>query len=192
MIKSNSNTVTDSELVIDIRSGNKESFKEFYYRYYKPMIYYGYLHTHSIDLTRDLVQDLFFNIWKNRNRLDPNKSIKAYLYRSLNNLIINQMKHSSSKTYSYESITDEKKISNEKDLSFEIDFKKALNEMPEKIKTVFVLSRMDGYKYQEIAKICSISEKAVEKRMSKALEYFRKNFSKYFLLVGYFISKVYN
>ena len=102
------------------------------------------------------------------------------------------MKHSSSKTYSYESITDEKKISNEKDLSFEIDFKKALNEMPEKIKTVFVLSRMDGYKYQEIAKICSISEKAVEKRMSKALEYFRKNFSKYFLLVGYFISKVYN
>lgn len=156
------------------------------------MIHFGYLHTHSMDVTRDLVQDLFFNVWKNRSRLDPDKSIKAYLYRSLNNLIINQLKHSSSKTFSYESIADEKRISREKDLGFEIDFQKALSEMPEKIKTVFILSRMEGYKYQEIARICSISEKAVEKRMSKALEYFRKNFSKYFLLVGYFISRVYN
>jgi RNA polymerase sigma-70 factor, ECF subfamily len=176
----NSKARTDSELVKAIRNGENDSFKELYHRYYRLLIHFGYMHTHSMDVTRDLVQDLFFNIWKNRNRLDPEKSIKAYLYRSLNNLIINHLKHSSSRTYSYESISDENKIIVDRDLSFEMDFQKALSRMPEKIKNVFLLSRMEGYKYQEIAEICEISVKAVEKRMSKALEYFRKNFTKYF------------
>jgi len=176
----NRNNKSDSELVIAIKSGDKNSFKEFYYRYYKLMIHFGFLHTHSMEVTRDLVQDLFFNIWKKRNGLDPEKSVKAYLYKSLNNLIINYLKHSSSKTYSYESIRDENKISSDRDQNFEMDIQNALNRMPEKLKKVFILSRMEGYKYTEISEICEISVKAVEKRMSKALVYLRENFKKYF------------
>ena len=126
----------------------------------------------------DLVQELFFKIWIGRKNINPEKSIKAYLYKSLNNLVINQLKHSSSQTYSYESIGDEKRIAETKDIEMEMDVKKALEKLPEKVKTVYLLSRLEGYKYQEIAEICEISVKAVEKRMAKAFEIMKKIFNK--------------
>ena len=55
-----------------------------------------------------------------------------------------------------------------------IDLFTAIDNLPEKLKTVFMLSRIESFKYSEIAEICNISIKAVEKRMTKALKILRK------------------
>ena len=54
------------------------------------------------------------------------------------------------------------------------NYELALERLPEKQRTVFLLSRMDGMKYFEIAESLGLSVKAVEKRMKNALEYLRK------------------
>ena len=54
----------------------------------------------------------------------------------------------------------------------------AIQKLPDKLKTVFILSRIEGYKYNEIAEICGISIKAVEKRMSKTFNILRKTLNK--------------
>ncbi|MGE5846974.1 MAG: RNA polymerase sigma factor, partial [Ignavibacteria bacterium] len=105
------------------------------------------------------------------NLLNPQKSIKAYLYKSLINSIIDQKKLSSSKNISLDKI---KNTADEISLENNIDIRNAVNKLPEKLKAVYILSRIEGYKYSEIAEICSISVKTVEKRMSRVFDFLKK------------------
>ena len=134
-----------------------------------------------METSRDLVQETFYRVWIKRKNLNPQKSIKAYLYKTLTNLIINHKKLHSSNNVPFENITEDMKTSDSNNLELQLDLLKSLNQLPEKLKTVYMLSRFDGFNYVEIAEICNISIKAVEKRMSKAFILLRKIFSpKYF------------
>jgi RNA polymerase sigma-70 factor (ECF subfamily) len=112
-------------------------------------------------------------IWIKRQHLNPARSIKAYLYKSINNAIINHINLHSSKSISFELINNEKALGSDNNLDFKIDIQKAINNLPEKIRTVYILSRIEGYNYSEISEVCNISIKAVEKRMSKAFKLLR-------------------
>jgi RNA polymerase sigma factor (sigma-70 family) len=131
-----------------------------------------------MDISQDLVQEIFFKIWLNRKKLDPDKSIKAYLYKSLTNAIINHIKLSSSHTIPFENIDEGKYTDISNNLDIKLDIQNAIKQLPEKLKTVYLLSRVEGYNYKEIAELCNISIKAVEKRMSKAFILLRKSFLK--------------
>ena len=168
------NNLTDRELVEAIVNDDQTAFKELYYRYFKILVRFSWYRLHCSETSSDLVQDLFYKIWSQRQRLDPSKSIKAYLYKALNNMIINHSALSHSHTYSLESITDENNSFNQNDIDLMIDIGKAVDDLPEKLRVVYMLSRIEGYKYSEIAAICEISVKAVEKRMSQAFERLRK------------------
>ena len=80
-------------------------------------------------------------------------------------------------TTSLESIRHEDRINDEHVIELKLDLENALNKLPEKLRTVYLLSRLEGYKYAEIAEICNISIKAVEKRISKAFTLLRKIFT---------------
>jgi len=175
MLSSKNNDTADEELVEAIKENDHDAFKILYYRYFQKLIRFALYRLHSIETARDLVQELFFKVWTGRERLNPQKSIKAYLYKSLNNLIINHLKLSSTQT-SLLSDLDESKIKAEEKQEYKIDIKNAIERLPEKLKTVFILSRVEGYKYSEIAEICNISVKAVEKRMTKVFFLLRKEF----------------
>ena len=175
MLSSKNNDTADEKLVEAIKENDHDAFKILYYRYFQKLIRFAYYRLHSIETARDLVQELFFKVWTGRERLNPQKSIKAYLYKSLNNLIINHLKLSSTQT-SLLSDLDESKIKAEEKQEYKIDIKNAIERLPEKLKNVFILSRLEGYKYSEIAEICNISVKAVEKRMTKVFVLLRKEF----------------
>ena len=168
---------TDKELAEAIIRNDPAAFKQLYCRYFKLLIHFAWYRLHSMDTAKELVQELFSRIWIKRKWINPDKSIKAYLYKSLNNLIINHAKLYSSQTKSLESLGNENLLANENEIENKIDFQNAIDSLPEKLKIVYTLNRFDGYKYSEIAEICSISVKAVEKRMSQAFEILRKTFS---------------
>ena len=174
----NSPEPTDKELAEAIIHNDPDAFKQLYCRYFNLLIRFAWYRLHSMDTARDLVQELFSRIWIKRSWINPDKSIKAYLYKSLNNLIINHTKLHSSQTKSIEGISDEKVLANENDIESKIDLQNAIDSLPEKLKIVYTLNRFEGYKYSEIAEICNISVKAVEKRMSQAFDILRKTFSK--------------
>ena len=177
MPHSNYSGFSDEELVKAILKNDQNAFKNFYYKYYNALIRFAWFRVHSMETSQDLVQETFFRVWIKRASLNPQKSIKAYLYKTLTNLIINHLKLSSSMTTSLESIRHEDRINDEHVIELKLDLENALNKLPEKLKTVYLLSRLDGYKYAEIAEICNISIKAVEKRISKAFTLLRKIFT---------------
>jgi RNA polymerase sigma-70 factor (ECF subfamily) len=170
------NIVEESELIKSIREGDRKAFKDLYCKYFKNLVRYAWYRTKSIELSRDLVQEIFFRVWIKRNSLNPKKSVKAYLYKSLINSIIDYKNLSSSRTTSLDNI---KNIGYEAGIDTDIDLQNAVNKLPEKLKTVYILSRLEGYKYAEIAEICNISVKAVEKRMSGAFELLQKHLYNY-------------
>ena len=181
MPQENSSTPSDDLLVKEIKNGDSDSFKKLYFKYFSHLIRFALYRTHSMDISREAVQELFSRIWIKRNLLNPEKPVKAYLYKSLNNLIINNKKLHSSRNISLDELSRNIKDSGTGDPELKIDILNAISRLPEKIKSVYLLSRLEGLKYNEIAEICKISEKAVEKRMSKAMDILRKIFSeKYF------------
>ena len=165
---------TDSQLTEAIRNNDQLAFKDLFYKYYPKLFRFAEVHIQSKDLACDLVQEVFFRVWNKREKLNPKKSIQAYLYKILNNLIINHHKLASSKTISLENNLNRNAFRTDSTIETEIDIQLALDKLPNKLKSVFVLTKVDGLKYEEVAEICGISIKAVEKRMTKALRILKK------------------
>ncbi|MCB9249727.1 MAG: sigma-70 family RNA polymerase sigma factor [Ignavibacteriales bacterium] len=171
------NSNSDKELIIQIKENSEIAFKELFYKYYKILITFCWYRTRNIDLSKDLVQEVFAKLWIARNNLNPEKSVKSYLFKSLTNQIINNSKLSSSKNISIDESILNNTTANNINIENQIDLHSAIEKLPEKLKTVFMLSRIEGFKYSEIAEICEISIKAVEKRMTKTLKILRKSLS---------------
>jgi RNA polymerase sigma-70 factor (ECF subfamily) len=171
------NQKTDQDLVIAIKRHDEAAFKELYYRYFKHLIRFAWYRLHCPETSRDLVQEVFYKIWSKREQLDPSKSIKAYLYKILGNMIINHAALSSSKTFSLDTIQEEAIMDDQNDIDVMIDIRSAIDNLPDKLRIVYTLSRIEGFKYEEIAEICGVSVKAVEKRMTQAFLRLRKIFA---------------
>jgi RNA polymerase sigma-70 factor (ECF subfamily) len=175
MYNSDYDKLNDNDLSAAIKSGDKNAFRKLYYKYFEKLYSFAWYRTYSEEASRDFVQELFTILWTNRKNLDTKKSIKAYLYKVLGNLIIDESRLHSSQNISLENIESAAK---KDDMDLNIDIQNAINSLPQKLKEVYLLSRLDGFKYFEIAEILGISIKAVEKRISKAFYILRKTFPK--------------
>lgn len=168
-----SNPTSDSELIEKIKIGDRSAFRLIFLKYHSKLIEFTYYRTRNLEISKDLVQDIFVKIWISRNTLDPQKSIKSYLYKALVNKIINYVSSSSSKTLKFDDVIFDSGSENN-ELENKIDIFTAIEKLPNQLKTVFMLSRIEGFKYSEIAGILNLSVKAVEKRMTKCLKLLRK------------------
>ena len=165
MSQFNDQIPADKELIKAIVESDSAAYKILFQRFYKPLIRFAWYRIYSMETAGDLVQELFIKVWINRHRLDPDKSIKAYLYKSLTNSIINHTKLHSSRTISLDNIDNDKNTGTFSNPDLNMDIQNAINQLPIKLKTVYI--------YSEIAEICNISVKAVEKRMSGAFKILR-------------------
>jgi len=129
-------------------------------------------------MANDIAQETFLKIWEKQNTINT-KKVKGLLFKIAGDIYIS---HYREKKRSFELfknfVFNETCDSPEELLAFEEvkeNYSKALASMPEKQRTVFLLSRTDNLKYREIAEMLEISVKAVEKRMKLALEHLRKH-----------------
>ena len=170
-------SLPDNKLSQAIKSSNSAAFKTLYFRHYESLYNFVWYRTYSAELAKDILQETFTRLWQNRKKLNVNKSIKAYLYRIANNLIIDYNRKNTSKRSYLSKLERENYSDNEQFIDTELSLKTALDNLPEKLRTVFTLSRYQGLKYSEIAEVCNISIKTVEKWMSQALQLLREELS---------------
>lgn len=121
----------------------------------------------------DITQEAFLKLWENCSEVSLGKA-KAFVFKVANNQTLNQIAHQ--KVVLNYSKKENVKISTNESPEFileEKDFKKKLetsiSNLTEAQRTAFLLHRIDGKKYSEIALILDISIKAVEKRIHGAL-----------------------
>jgi RNA polymerase sigma-70 factor (ECF subfamily) len=141
---------------------------------------HGYAYTIVKDdmMAEEMVQNVFFKLWKNREQLDIQQSLAGYLYRAVYNESLNYIKHQKVKAeyrkYAARNMNNPGSAADTlkmKELRKHLD--EALQELPEKCRTIFQMSRFENLKYLEIANKLEISVKTVENQMGKALRVLR-------------------
>ncbi|MFK5974057.1 MAG: sigma-70 family RNA polymerase sigma factor [Flavobacteriaceae bacterium] len=124
----------------------------------------------------DAVQEAFIKLWENCAKVSPDKA-KSYVYTVANNLYLNVIKAEKVRLkYADKTL----KTTNEspefilEENEFKEKLDRALDRLPDNQRTTFLLNRIDGKKYAEIAEMQGVSVKAIEKRMHLALKALRK------------------
>lgn len=175
------------QLIQEIQEGNVRAFKNLMRDYYRELIDFAYHYVNSSHMAKDVVQDVFANIWEGRSRWAPNRSLKMYLYQSVKNEALKLLRdRRTERKYieSYLQDKDEPKISPQKGDDDNQEFKQAVQQaiqsLPERARMTYQLHRRDGLTYKEIAQVMKVSHKTVESQMSRALRLLRDRLSKYF------------
>ena len=164
---------------------DKITFEQLFRDYFKPLTAFAKKYVGDIESAKEIVHEVFFNLWVKKETIDPTKAVKSYLYTSTYNRSLNFIRDNRKfdKNAKRETTPNSESIWNFTDhmvtLELEEKINKTINLMPEKCREVFLLSRFEGLKYSEIAEKLNISVKTVESQMSKALMVLRENLKEY-------------
>lgn len=161
-------------------------FEQLFKDYFKALVNFANKFLRNIDDSKEIVHDVFVKLWEKRDSLDTQKSVKSYIYTAVNNSCLNFIRDN--KKFSDTSEL-ENQISNYQpqggieELEIQAIINRTLDRLSPKVRNVFVLSRYENLKYQEIADKLGISIKTVESHMSKALKELRLNLKEYLSII---------
>ncbi len=172
-------------------NGNKNPlalFEDLFKQFFLPLTNYAYRYVNNKQIAEDITQDVFMALWMKKEEIDFTKPIEPYLYRAIYNKSINHLSSSfvQRRIDQMDSIDDlinwEVLDYNQydllllKEISKEIDV--YVSGLSSQCQKVYRLSRESNMKNKEIALLLNISEKAVEKHISKALHGIREHLIK--------------
>jgi RNA polymerase sigma-70 factor (family 1) len=152
---------------------NVAVFTKFFEENFKTLRNYLYYKYGDSNQASDVAQEAFIKLWQNANQVSLEKA-KSFLYTVANNATLNQIAHQkvvlnfANKKQNNHFAESPEFILEEKE--FDKKLQNAIAKLPEKNRTCFLLNRIDGKKYKEIAEILDINIKTVEKRISAALQ----------------------
>jgi RNA polymerase sigma-70 factor (ECF subfamily) len=177
--------MSDRESIQKIRRGDIRSFEEFFRKYYEALCQWAHHYLKDQDSAEEVVQDLFYHLWRDRETMNIRVSVKSYLYQAVSNnckmILRKQSRRNEIETELARSAgsnrLNSENVLETKELREVVN--RTLEELPERPAAIFRMSRYEGLKYREIAEKLKISVKTVEANMGKALELFRKNLQEY-------------
>lgn len=148
-------------------------FSEFFKKHVTALRNFLYYKFGNLEQAEDATQDAFVKLWQNCMDV-PIEKAKSYIYTIANNKSLNVIAHNKivleyNKTSYYIDKTNENPEYIIEEQEFKDKLLKAINNLNESQRVTFLMHRVDGKKYSEIASELNISVKAVEKRMHLAL-----------------------
>jgi len=185
----NKNRRKADDLFDQIRIGDQKAFESLFSIYFARLNDFARNVVRDDMISQDIVQEVFVKVWENRSQIES-LNLEAFLFRLVRNRCIDYIKHLkvvnnrmqeiqiSSKyeeLYRIDFIGNEPYVLIEEELKSKIE--NTIQNLPERCREVFILSRLDGLKNKEIAEKLGINIKNVERHLTRALQSFRKNFS---------------
>lgn len=158
-------------------SCGKAEFRNLFFDHSRQLRNFIYFKCGDETLAEDICQEAFLRLWKDCRKIPPVKA-KSFLFTVASNLFLDHLKHQ--KVVARFKIQETTPPSPENPAfileasEFKAQLEAAINALPEKQRTVFLMNRIEKMTYKEIATLLEISVKAVEKRMHKALVELRK------------------
>lgn len=176
-----------------LQINNQREFQTIYHQHFNGLANYAYAVLKDKDAAKDVVQDVFLDLWNKRASLEIKTSLEAYLVRAVKFKSIDFIRKDKTKQQYVANMTpstipitednqgeDEQRVEQKKRLAY------AIAQLPTKCRQVFLLSRLNGYTYKEIAAEMDISTKTVENQISRALKLLRQKLSDLMILVLFF------
>ncbi len=174
---------------------DKALFEKLFKSHFVHLCNFANQYVNETDNSKDIVQKVFIRLWESRDKINPAKPIQSYLFTAVKNRCLNHIRDQKK----YRSRVLDLEIS-DLDVSFETEddsiselrlkINEALDELPEKCRIVFEMSRFRNMKYKDIALELDVSVKTVEAHMSKALKTLRAQLKDYMHMVWIFFDLI--
>ena len=170
-----------------IRASDTEAYEVLFKAEYENVKYFIRHYVHDGAEAEDLAQETFASLWTNRDRIDPMRNIRSFLFTIARNKALNHLSalrtrltdplEKEALNLSIESLGSEAIISR----IDAMDMKRIINlvyeKMPELTRKIFIMNRDENMTYEEIAESTGLTVKKVEYNMVKALKQFRNKLS---------------
>jgi RNA polymerase sigma-70 factor (family 1) len=168
-------SLSDAELMHHVASGDEKAFEELYDRYSVKMLGYVYLKVHNKAVAEEIVHDAFLKLWSARQTLTITENFGGYFFIMVKNQVLQYLRSLDT----IDRFVDEIHAAGVEDPSsgaslkdyqcLEIALENSVQQLPEKCRIVYQLSRDHSMSTREIAGILSISPQTVKNQVSKAL-----------------------
>ncbi|MDX1636898.1 MAG: RNA polymerase sigma-70 factor [Balneolaceae bacterium] len=177
--------MNDELLFKKIKHGDEEAFEELFHTYYKPLVRFVWGYVKSEAIAEEITQDLFTKLWQESTSLTIRSSVKSYLYSAARNMSLNHLKHreieqewEKEKKALYTDQPHESTLNKKlHDKMILEEVEQVIQDLPERRRLIFVLSRHQDMTYKEIARFLDISENTVDTQIRRALATLREHFS---------------
>lgn len=172
--------IRDAEIIRRIRHGDTGQFESLFRSSYVSLVRYARTLLKDQDTSEEIVQDLFFRIWQDREKLKIESSLNGYLFRAVHNRCLHWIEHKRivDRHAAEMAAREDENTENPDDMiryrELQEKIAQILERLPERCGRIFCMNRFEGLKYTEIAEKMSVSVKTVEANMGRALKEFRK------------------
>ena len=159
-----------------------KGFKVLFTKLYKPLLLYSMSFIAEEEIGHEIVQEAFLQLWERRDRITDGFNAKAYLYKCVHNQAFNHLRHMKI-VLAYQSQSELQSVNNKQNEDYifiESAINRALEKLPSRQRLIFELSRLDGYKHEQIAEQLNISYKTVEAQIRNARLTLQKQLKSYY------------
>ncbi|HBL78330.1 MAG: hypothetical protein A2W90_16265 [Bacteroidetes bacterium GWF2_42_66] len=181
--------------MLRFKNGDEKAFETIFKSDYNKIVGFCNQFVNDRERAKNQAQEAFINLWLNREKIATFNGIRSFLYTYAKSACLNYIRHEKVVSkYSDKQLQQKENLLNREVLeSFDfnsLEFSeleelilRSIDELPEKCRQVFVMSRFDGKTNREIAEELGISVKSVEANMTRALKALKSNLSDYLPLV---------
>ncbi len=181
---------TEQNIFAEIKSGNNDCFEYLFFKYYSELCGYALYLIKSKAEAEEIVQEIFYILWERRADIAFETSVKSYLYKSVHNHCLNYLKHLRVKeNYSNTYLLNNKDLLSPVSLEYPIAnllsrelegvIQKAVTELPDQCREVFIKVRSDELSYSETAETLGISVNTVKTQLQRAMSKLREALKEY-------------
>ncbi len=170
-----------TECVSNIQQADTNAFKLLYDGFHRDLYRFAQNTVKSNALAEDIIQDTFIKVWDKRAQLDPDKSIKSYLFTVCRNLCLDTLQKASNTESLRAEIIDNYEAQIDDDefiLHNEALLRRAIDSLPTQRRIVFEKAKLDNLSYDQIAADLGISKGTVSDHLVKAMRAIREYLKK--------------
>jgi len=182
-------------ILIRLKNGDELAYRYLYDHYYSKLCRVANFYVKETFISENLVGDLIFAMWENREKLDTIESLNSYLFTSIRNRCLNYLKQAHvQREISFSKVQEKQLIYSlnsendlpvgiliEKELEDKIEF--SIHQLPQQTQKVFQLKRSEELSYEEISIQLNISVNTVKYHMKSALQILRLELASYLVSI---------
>lgn len=187
----------ETELIKKLKNGNENAYAILYQQHYALLCHFATFYLHDKFTAETVVEDVIFHIWTNRDSLTINTSLRNYLTRAVRNKCLDYLKLKQTQSeqamstlsdglnyYIDSQMATDSPFGALLSKELEEEISNAINSLPKECQTVFLKSRMENKKNQEIADELGISINTVKYHLKNALKFLREKLEKYLVTLA--------
>ncbi|MCC8411265.1 RNA polymerase sigma-70 factor [Mucilaginibacter sp. UR6-1] len=181
---------TDEELIDHIRDHSLPAFNELYDRYWNPLLAKAADRLKNREDAEEVLQELFVNLWRRRERLVLQFTFRTYIYAALKYEILRQVAKSQIRRNEValednslmEFLSLDESFFSVEIKELQVQIEQEINKLPEKCRLIFRMSRNEGMSAKEIADNLNLSTRTVENQIGKALKILKGSLKSFIFL----------